>query len=365
MILEYKNKSYSVNVDWLSFSVQLRYDARTITLSPPDGMTIEECTPTKVYDKRCIVNDTNGQKFFTCLWCPRNTMISSQLMLVEVANEYLYNDSMSLVYVVLKSMVECDFNNPSRLDLCCDFENGWKENIIIKGLFNGNYYVADKHEGLGWWHGARDPHMLSFGNKNSQFKWKLYNKSRELNVKPEKTEYDKPYIVEEWLDAGLNIYNVWRLEISMTGVSKFKMYERPIDANDIFDMPTMICLFFEQVERRFIIRKNEHHTRKSRDKIVELLPIKLDHVNLMPKDPTERNVYAGVTEFNNLVKQIKTSSILRLDTVCMERYIDIANIIVDRYGLNKHFVKVYGKTGGEMIQDAVWESNYYYLTNQI
>lgn len=339
----------SVNCDWFSFSAKSNCHYEEIELQCPIGFNIEILKGTKQYRQRFIVTDNVGIKMMTILMFPIIKFIDEDLMLVEIGNQYLYNDALKLCWVVLQAIVPCTYNNPSRVDICCDINPTYRQRKIIRGLFRKNYYVAQKNDWSQWGQ-KEDGHQLTWGSKKSQFKWKLYNKSKELKVTEEIREYDKPYIVDEWKKCGMDIYNVWRLEISMTDVSKIELFGNKIMFEDIIDQATITMIFFEMLDRRFVIRRKEGHTRKSNDTEVKLIDIRVERAKTATRKPQiERQKYAGVQEFFAIKRMLDKSTIATTDEKFVQRMVAAASRVAIDYGLNPYFERVYKCKADDML----------------
>lgn len=338
-----------VNCDWFSFSAKTNCHFDEIELQCPAGFNIEILKGTKQYRQRFIVFDNVGVKMMTILMFPILKHIDEDLILVEIGNQYLYNDALKLCWVILQSIVPCEYNNPSRVDICCDFNPTFRQRKIIRGLFRGNYYVAQKND---WnqWGQKEDVHQLGWGSKKSQFKWKLYYKSKELKVTEKIEEYEKPYIVDSWKTCSMDIYNVWRLEISMTDVSKIELFGNKIIFEDIINSATITMIFFEMLDRRFVIRRKEGHSRKSNDTEVKLIDIRVERAKTSSRQPQiERQKYAGVQEFFAIKKMLDKSSIATTDEKFVQRMVATASRVAIDYGLNPYFERVYKCKADDML----------------
>lgn len=360
MIVKERREVGVFNVDWLAFSVKLEQNGKDTEIMCPLGCDIEVCKGTRQYRNRVIVYDHVGNKVLTLLWVPVNNTIDSRLMLVEVGNSYLYNDGIYSAWLLLNACVACKFNNMSRVDLCCDFEVDTRKQVVINGLSKKRLYVAQKSEGSSFWSGDLKDHDFNWGSPHSQFKWKLYDKSLELGVKGKKENYDKPYIVNEWIDAGYAIEFVWRLELSIVNVSKFEVLNRKLLIQDLFSMYYPIAIFLNQMDRRFVIRKKQGHTRKSNDKVVEFLKFYQPRLKMKERISNERNLYAGAAEFFNLKRQIEESKTIVTNKKLTMSYYELAMQIAHDYKLDFHFNKIYGKVAREMLDEALAQSGYYW-----
>lgn len=251
------NEVYSFNLDWLQWSVELRQ--ADFQFNTDTAWRVEVLPGTNIFRKRAIVYVLNGEKYLTLCWSPYSKLLSDKLMTVQLANPFLYGYDISDTQKVLETLVPCDFVNIGRMDICCDFDCDEYKRHVIDGLFTGRYYVERKKEGATFWHQVttpkgvvRFPHCLSWGQKSSDIKFKLYNKSREQGLP--QGEPEKPYIVDEWREAGFNINNVWRFEVSITGVGCLTWMNKRITL-DVLANPNMYRgIFVDMYERRWKLR---------------------------------------------------------------------------------------------------------------
>lgn len=159
---------------------------------------------------------------------PRNGLMRSDSVLVKFENRLLYcKDLWDIVGQFLDNHYLV-VNNITRLDLCCDFNRlvyGDPEQLILdflnskirhKGKGNGTAYFVHYNKQDKFQPGTIQ-HLkyngISFGNRTSDIRAYMYNKTYELL-----TVKDKPYIRDNWISAGLDLTKaVWRLEVSIKG----------------------------------------------------------------------------------------------------------------------------------------------------
>lgn len=274
-----------VNIDWLAFSVSLcessaERDAHEwIFHDAPSGYRLVEFPGTNIYRRRFILYATDGRKILTLLCSPFSRAIPRTSALVEVANEWLYSGFWWMIDL-LNDIHPCNFLCFSRVDVCCDFCADNDKLQLINSLAENRSYVQGKRDGSAFFSFSlegsgveRTPRQLSWGSKNSNIKWKVYNKSLELH------EFDaagglichKPYIVAQWESQGWDKMKVWRCEVSICPMRKFTFRDRRLAWKDIINGFTIEDLFVSLYMTRFVIRRNEGHRDKSNDKRVHLL----------------------------------------------------------------------------------------------
>lgn len=351
--------AYMFNIDWLSYNVRLLEPEPELVC--PEGYRLELLPGNNIFKNRLILRDEGGAKILTCLWCPFSRVIDKRTMTVQVANRLLYESGIKPSFELLQQVVDCEFNTCSRIDFCCDFVGDGRILSIVRKLNSGAMYVEGKREGSVFWHEtdynnnkSKFPHCLSWGSKTTQIKVKLYNKSREQNLTITGGTPDKPYIVEEWQLAGVDITKVWRLEFSLTsaGLMTFDGY---LITLDMVDNPTwFVGIFMKWLNTRFVIRKNQgkrkgHHNN---DEIVEFLPLKLHKLDLMRK-PVLEHRYPDADQVTSLRKLLilleqptAQSSIIVFDSIA-ESVLSIVSVAhLDYYCEQK-----LGKPIGQYLND--------------
>lgn len=281
MILNYNQHAFCVNCDWLTFSVRIS-DIANFEMNCPDGYRIELCQGNNIFQNRALIYGDDGAKLLTLLWCPFSKLLHKDIMTVQVANECLYKSGILFCFSLLKEITDVSFNSLSRLDICCDFEADDYCLMFIRSLWLSDYYVQAKSEGSAFWHSTKSDtvnfasfcHCMSWGSKSSEIKVKLYNKSREIGV-ADGVHASKPYIVDEWANAGLNIKRVWRLEFSMMSSGQLVYKRHRLTLEDVSSSAFLIDMFLTLYNTRFICRVNEgrrigHKNNDTRVKLLDL-----------------------------------------------------------------------------------------------
>lgn len=263
------------NIDWLALSGSLRVLGTTAFL--PKGWVAQEMGRTAVWGRRVYVMNQEGIKVGTFLMDPISPIIKSDRIVLEVANVFLYHNDFHRIMDILETVYPMHIDGIQRVDVCGDFEMDMSRWQVVRELENGSAYIKGLRRGVQWWQkdGAiRKPHQLSWGGKDSIFKWKLYNKHKELW---EGGQCSKPYIEEIWGERGLNPKKVWRLECSITSVNRLDI-ERfgNLDYREWFDRCADI--FSGLYADKFVIREDYGHKDRRDDPIVTLLDIYGDKI---------------------------------------------------------------------------------------
>lgn len=164
-----------------------------------------------------------GELFASVCYEPCGSLFDGSACMVKFANRVLYqHDCWEMVDRFLRDH-KMKVLNITRLDICCDF-NHFEHYPCVKFIADfmsskirrvgrgiGAGYFNHYGEKVGTFSRGRLNYTgLSFGDKRSDVRIYLYNKSFELNCAK-----DKPYIKDHWVKGGLNTRrDVWRLEVS-------------------------------------------------------------------------------------------------------------------------------------------------------
>lgn len=320
--------------DWLEWSGYLVGDGVNSLpdIECPDTYRLEILEGNNVYKYRGILYDYQGRKVLTFLWCPRNRLLHYNLITFQVANIWLYTTDD--IQDVIKLASDCfiyQFATITRLDICVDFELTRKRRGYIKGLFAHKIYCRNKREGSIFWSKTDDelfPHDFNFGSFKSAIKWKLYNKTLELRVGEE--EPDKPYIIDAWQNNNMNIYKIWRLEVSIKDFNKLyvkdmplgktdkgvKYSGKPININDVGNL-LYYQLYADMYYNRFDLRKRGH-TRACNDEPVRFFA--LDYSKYLVSINKDSTSSVDNSNMYNLIKVIESDNCKRneylMDAAC-------------------------------------------------
>ena len=313
---------YIIERDWLSFSVRARENIDTLVLQVPSFLIQEECDGTNRFGCRTIFWDRNGYKVFTLLYRPKSKILDSQIVFVEVGNRYLYG-RLEMAIDALRCLFQWDFNNVSRYDICLDFPLKGKYQEVIERLYRHKYYLQRYANGSQFIK-EFTANQMSWGMPQSSVKWKLYNKSLELKVGTQKAE--KPYIVSQWIEAGMDVFHVWRLEVSLTGLSMVVFDKTRLTLERVLSDEYMIEVLSSLYHDRFVIKKDEGKNRKSNNKTVEFLKMpECDYVQVAMKPNADgKPTIAGLEELNALMRTMSESKFVRASVPLMRHYVELA-----------------------------------------
>lgn len=338
-----------LNNDWLAESITLSGEER----KPPKGYKWVEYDGTNVWlRRRCLFNEY-GDKVFTLLDKPKSSIIRPDAGLLEIANEWLYHGiGVRGVEKLLRYCVEYKCIGLSRVDLAMDFEPNVVQQGVIMGLSQGKMYVSGKRSGSGFWSTNNDdwmpecwrdkaiPHCQSWGHKTTSVKWKLYYKSKELRDAGGGW-FDKPYIVDQWREAKLDINNVWRLEVSIHNANQLLFDGVPV-SRDVWYKNT-VALAQSLYTQRFMVRENNGHRDKTNDKVVLFLPVRnITPIRCKPAEgESQRN--GRISLLRGLVNSLSCESVAN-DEKTVKGVVEHVNSIVQRDGLQYYFRGMVGET---------------------
>lgn len=264
-----------VSCDWygLSCLCEPAYDGRVLCL--PNGWQALEQGGTAVFAHRWYIMAMEGVKVATILTKPKSPAIDARVTIIEVSNYFLYSESFHYVLDVCLAALPLHVSGLSRVDLCCDFEMNPQRWEVVKMLEDGQAYLKGLRRGVVWWskEGAlKYPHQLSWGGKESTFKWKVYYKYKELHDGG--TESLKPYIEDLWRHVGMNPKAVWRCEVSISNSNQLKDLTKggKVAYREWFDERKVL---YESIYAdKFVVRRGEGHADRRNDTILHFLDIK-------------------------------------------------------------------------------------------
>ena len=262
-----------VSCDWLALSCLLG-DARP-NARIPFGCRLERQGETAVWRVREFLLDERGAKVATYLREPKSAILDCRRMVIEIANEWLYNALIISILDMVLNVYPCVVTGMPRFDICMDAELDAHAREVRDGLTDGSIYKTASQTGVVWYtqnKAQREPHQLSWGAPESTFHWKLYNKWKELHAEG---GCSKPYIEEQWVRAGLNPRRVWRLECSVSDSPKLAFLDGDLSNKIRFEdvIIKRVPMFQDLYDNRFVLRRNEGHSNKSRDTRVYLWPL--------------------------------------------------------------------------------------------
>lgn len=361
-----------LSTDWFALSIRL-LDKSIRT--PAHHTWVVGDGGTNVWSRRAMLYNDHGEKVLTLLSEPKSSMLDSSLALVEIANEWLYHGiGVRGVLIKLRWCVPYVVLGVSRLDLAVDFTPNERLQRQIMGLAIGKLRVGMKQNGSGFWSVNHDDwmpemwrdkriqHDMNWGHKESDVKWKLYYKSKELKDAVGGVGWDKPYIVDLWRESGLDINNVWRLEVSIKRCSKLMFHDKPLGLKAWRE--STLELWDSLYNSRFQV----YAAGDKRKKPVPFLPHGNGGAIRCRKYEGERVCSARVSLLRRLVQSLDDDEVL-LDAPTRHDVLRSIDGIVTRDGLARYFEgmvgekyniwvnKFKGLDESAMVVRRGWESN--------
>lgn len=344
-----------LSTDW--FALSIRLGGEELRTPAHHQWEVSEIG-TNVWGKRSILYNKYGEKVLTLLSKPKSTLIDSSMALVEVANEWLYHGiGVKGALLKLKWAVPYEVIGLSRLDLAVDFNPDKGLARTIKGLAVGALSVGMKQNGSGFWSVNHDEwmpelwrdkriqHDMNWGHKESDVKWKLYYKSKELKDAVGGKGWDKPYIVDMWKDAKLDPFNVWRLEVSIKRCNRLTFLGEPLSM-ELWRQHT-VDLWNSLYESRFQV----YAAGKCNKRPVPFLPHGEGSAIRCRKYEGERVSSSRTGLLRQLVKSLENDEV-RLDAPTRKDVLSTIDGIVRRDNLYRYF------EGMTSVKYDDWVSNF-------
>ena len=355
-----KNAKLLVNLDWLSFSFvatdRQNFENNNIVLNDVPGYRVEKCSGTNVFQTRYLIYDSKGLKVLTWLADAKSNIINSALCLIEFSNHTLYTGEWQKLFDLLPKFHSGYVHRLSRVDICGDFQsflnedNQYSDAGLLADMFNCNaYYVQGKRSGACFFEynkiGGRIERVIkqfSWGSKSSQFKWKLYNKTKEITE-----ESFKYYIAHCWHAVGFDLSkNTWRLECSIVNAGALKINDvsgkNLLDISNLSNSNDLLRLFNALVSNKFVVRLNECEKNSSRNKIVNLFNFQTFDCDFVKIPPTNDFSTDEAKSFiRKTLKSIENSRIRFIPHVTDDLY-NIVFKIVNELSLNEWFFNEFG-----------------------
>lgn len=261
---------YVLSIDWLSiFCV---YVGEGDVWQPVEGngfSYLRESFGTRsfsVFHRVRLANSEGGQdEFAEVQSVPYSSILPAYAIIIRFVNRALYAPNFWELAerFLVQNNISC--RGISRIDICADFNQF--ATIDPKALIEAFAAKTLRHIGRGvgalyFDHKVVNKEYgvnytgLTFGTHSSDAHVYLYNKSFELL-----TQGDKPWIKERWKNVGLNVREVWRLEVSIkSGGLKFRDRKSKTDIHvgiaEIYDAEELDKIYHTFVKKLFAFIKN-------------------------------------------------------------------------------------------------------------
>ena len=223
---------YVLSIDWLSVYGIYAGDGDIWRPAETKTFTYKH----EAFGTRCFsmfhrvrtANDEGGwDEFAEVQSVPYSSILPPYAIIIRFVNRVLYAPNFWELVEEFTRLNQIEIRGISRIDICADFNQfaTLDPKALIEGFAAKKYRHIGRGVGsLAFNHGVHHGDYgvnytgLTFGTHSSDAHCYLYNKSFELL-----TQGDKPWIRERWSRMGLDVREVWRLEVSIkSGGLKFK-----------------------------------------------------------------------------------------------------------------------------------------------
>lgn len=157
-------------------------------------------------------------------WLPKRENVDEMTCSVKLSNNLLYTNQWHFILGDLTKALGWRINGITRIDIACDlnyFLHGLRPEVFIHKYLKGRNcsyircgsnkfsVVGEKYEQ------STRVDYIRWGSRTSGVCTYLYNKSKEMREKKM-----KPWIIDRWRGAGLDVKNVWRIEFSISSTGR-------------------------------------------------------------------------------------------------------------------------------------------------
>ena len=223
---------YTLSIDWLSVygifagDGDIWHPVETKTFAYKQEAFGTRCFST--FHRVRIANEEGGwDEFAEVQSVPYSSILPPYAIIIRFVNRVLYMPDFWTLVDNFLQLNQIEIRGISRIDICADFNQfaTMSPKALIEGFAGKKYRHIGRGVGsLAFNHGVHRGDYgvnytgLTFGTHSSDAHCYLYNKTFELL-----TQGDKPWIRERWTHVGLDVREVWRLEVSIkSGGLKFK-----------------------------------------------------------------------------------------------------------------------------------------------
>lgn len=360
-------------IDWLSVTYTLTdkslNEINGLILNEVQGYITEKVEGTNTFSTRYLVYNEVGVKKLTILADPISSLISKDVAHIQFANNTLYSGEFVFLIQNLQLFHSGYIHSISRIDICCDFQVCLDENkeymepkeLAIK-LLTDKYYIAGKQNGSAFFEYEKDedtdliakiPKQISWGHKTSQFKWKMYNKTKEIQE-----ESHKDYLLNIYKTNGFDKdKDVWRIECSITKCSNIQMKDKNgtnyLSVSNIIKQDNISKLFLLLQKRSFNVKVNDGNVNSSRNRNVDIFNNKADTLIV-------EKIYTDNSTIRNSIKSyIRSINTMLNDVVVQHKLGLIENLceslkkVVTEFDLDEYFEKVQGESCESFVKNTL------------
>lgn len=291
------NFPFVCGLDWVQMYCFLHREL--VELSDADIKVSVKEFPTPQFLMKADVSlrvDAALLPFCQILFKPRTSVLPAHAAQVKIENRALYEAALMPRISFVFSRLDIEYRSLSRVDVyfdCNRYYGGKRPSLLVseyvkqkvlkiginRGYLNfANYgYMisngsrkvpAGFHVGSPQWTG------ITWGSKD-YIQTQIYDKTREL-----REQKYKPYIVESWQRAGLDVNDVWRTEMRIMSRGKgIQLMESgdlfALGAYEIANEARVRDLFLSFAERQLRFVYRDYHAKRQQMRAVKLF----DHVS--------------------------------------------------------------------------------------
>lgn len=313
---------YTLSIDWLSVYGIFAGDGDIWHPVETDEFTYKlEQFGTRcfsVFHRVRIANSEGGwDEFAEVQSVPYSSILPPYAIIIRFVNRVLYLPEFWALVDKFLQLNQIEIRGISRIDICADFNQF--ATMDAKALIEGFASKRFRHIGRGvgslaFNHGVHHGDYgvnytgLTFGTHSSDAHCYLYNKSFELL-----TQGDKPWIRERWKNVGLDVREVWRLEVSIkSGGLKFKDKKTKeiiqVDADMAADGDALDKIYHSFIRKLFSFVNNhpgiKNITREPRLVLFEDRPVydRGSIANLSPGDRAARVLIKSLWQMSDVYR---------------------------------------------------------------
>lgn len=261
---------YVISVDWLQIyghmTAPVDLGTHEVGAFKLDVVNKHTRFYSKYADVSILLKNGHYVPFAELLFCPNSSVLDQRSCHVRIINEQLYTSNWFENLSSLLNALAISFRGITRCDLCYDcnlFLNNLKPEQLVYSyitqeylkiginkcsaqIANMGYAYEEGSEEVEAPEAIRRPAItgITWGSMSTGKQHTIYNKSLEM-----REQKYKPWIVDRWLQHGLDPEHVWRCEIRIAGRGKELMFQSP---ENLFQMGLSEVADQDRIEEAFL-----------------------------------------------------------------------------------------------------------------
>jgi hypothetical protein len=271
-----QHPKYAITLDWLQ--VTCDKTTKQITIGHPSFQLQTMDYSTRQFKVVQILYYL-GEEVATITHTPTTPKLRQSLAILKLSNKYCYGEEPAIYVQSLLKMLRLQFANITRIDIACDFQyflNSLNPHDFIHQFVSDKLRkVQNSKVQLFYSHTTVNQYeCIKFGAPSSNVKYKLYNKTKEMQdvaIKPYIRDFHASYFADTSAD-------VWRLEFSVsnsdanyiTTDGEFICNTKSLDYYCRASLGNVMAYF---VNHYFTFCRNTYKSRKDREQQLPLLSI--------------------------------------------------------------------------------------------